>query len=219
MGLKQNKGGKRKVMYVLIIFITIMIVMVFVIDKIVSLKTKDYIFDDVDKIPANRVGVVLGTSKKLKNGNNNYYFIYRIQAAKKLYDAGKVSFFIVSGDNSSKEYNEPQDMKDDLVLAGITQDSIYLDYAGFRTLDSVIRTKDVFGQNTFTLISQKFHNERAVFLAQQYGLNAIGYNAKDVNAYYGFKTMAREKLARVKLLLDLLVNKKPKYGGEKIELP
>lgn len=167
-------------------------------------------------IPRNDVGLLLGTSPKLKNGNNNLYFDYRILAATVLYKSGKIKYILISGDNRKKDYNEPEEMKNALIQKGVPESAIYLDYAGFRTLDSVVRAKEVFGQSRLTIISQRFHNERAIYLAEQNGIDAIGYNAKDVNAYAGLKTNARELLARVKMFIDLAVDKQPHFLGKKI---
>lgn len=182
-------------------------------------KTKDYVTSDVSKLPNEKVGLVLGTGKTLANGQPNLYFSYRIDAAAELYKAGKVQYLIVSGDNSQENYNEPEDMKLALMEKGVPENHIFEDFAGFRTLDSVVRAKDIFGQNSFIIISQKFHNERAVFLAQKNGIKAYGYNAKDVNAYAGFKTNLREKFARAKVFVDLITDKEPKFGGEKVLIP
>ncbi len=165
-----------------------------------------------------RVGLLLGTSQFLKTGEINLYFKYRVQAAYDLYASGKIEKILISGDNSKKDYNEPEDMKLALMALGIPENDIHLDFAGFRTLDSVIRAHKVFGQNKFTLISQKFHNERALYIAQRLGLKAVAYNAQDVNINRGFKTQLREKLARVKVFLDFIFGKKPKYLGETIEI-
>jgi len=143
-----------------------------------------------------------------------------MEAAEKLYNAGKVEYFIVSGDNRKKGYNEPEDMRADLIRRGVPADKIYLDYAGFRTLDSVIRCKEVFGQEDITIISQKFHNERATFLAKAKGIkNVHAFNARDVSRQYGrsaVKVKIREVGAKTYAVLDLVFNKKPKYLGEKV---
>lgn len=164
----------------------------------------------------NNVGLLLGTSSNLKNGAKNDFFFNRIDAAVELYKSGKIKNFIISGDNSKTDYNEPTDMKDELVKNGIPDSLIYLDYAGFRTLDAVVRARDIFGQNSFIVISQKFHNERAVYLARKFGIDVFGYNAKEVQAYKGFKTKLREFFARDKTFLDLFFGVKPKFLGEKI---
>ncbi|MGV4414637.1 SanA/YdcF family protein [Chryseobacterium sp. T1] len=181
--------------------------------------TEDYVTSNINTLPNEKVGVILGTSKLLANGQANLYFSYRIDAAAELYHAGKVKYFIVSGDNSQENYNEPEDMKLDLIAKGIPENNIFEDFAGFRTLDSVVRAKEVFGQNSYIIISQQFHNERAVFLAKQKGINAYGYNAKDVNRYAGFKTNLREKLARAKVFWDSWFGVEPKFGGDKIIIP
>lgn len=177
---------------------------------------KAFIYQNIDSIPQNKAGLLLGTSKLLRSGLPNQYFQNRIQATVDLYKAGKIEVVVISGDNSRKGYNEPEDMKSELMLRGIPEDKIYLDYAGFRTLDSVVRMEKIFGQKSFTIISQKFHNQRAIYIAYAKGLQAVGYNAEDVNAYSGFKTQLREKFARVKLFLDLWTGKNPKFLGEPV---
>lgn len=176
------------------------------------------IFDDVDAVPFNTTALILGTSPTLGNGKDNMYFVYRIQAAAELYSAGKVEYFVVSGDNRKETYNEPEAMKNALVASGIPESAIYLDYAGFRTLDSVVRMNTIFGQESFTVISQKFHNERALYLAKINGLSAVGFNAKDVTKFYGVKTRTRECLARVKMFVDICTGRKPHFGGEPITI-
>ncbi len=125
---------------------------------------------------------------------------------------------MVSGDNGNKDYDEPTDFKEELIKRGIPKDKIFLDYAGFRTLDSVIRSKEIFGQKSITIISQEFHNERAIYLAHKSGIKAIGFNANDVSGKYGIRVQIREYLARTKVFIDILFDVKPKFLGEKIEI-
>ncbi|AZA52441.1 vancomycin high temperature exclusion protein [Chryseobacterium sp. G0201] len=174
---------------------------------------------NIAHVPETKTALLLGTSKNLNSGVPNAYFYNRIQAAIDLYKSGKIKYIIVSGDNSTKDYNEPEDMLLTLMKYGIPQDRIFLDHAGFRTLDSVVRAKEIFGQTKLVIISQKFHNERAVFLAKKNGIEAYGYNAKDVNKYAGFKTNMREYLAKAKAYWDLIFGVEPKFGGEKILIP
>jgi SanA protein len=161
---------------------------------------------------------LLGTSKFLNSGKPNQYFHNRIKVATDLYNSQKIERFVISGDNSIKEYNEPLDMKNELIINGIPDSCIYLDYAGFDTYDSVIRLNKIFGQKSFTIISQEFHNRRAVYIARYKGLAAVGFNAKDVDVFNGFKTKLREKLARVKVFFDLIFDVEPKFLGDKIEI-
>lgn len=175
-------------------------------------------FYKVKQIKKNKVGLVLGTSKKLKNGHLNLYFKFRIEATVKLYKNHKIDYILISGDNGNKNYDEPTDFKEELIKNGIPENIIFLDYAGFRTLDSVIRSKKIFGQDKITIISQKFHNERAIYLAEKNGINAIGFNATDVSGRYGMKVKIREYLAKTKVFIDILFNVQPKFLGRKINI-
>ena len=125
---------------------------------------------------------------------------------------------MVSGDNGSLYYNEPNVFKKDLIKGGIPAENIFLDYAGFRTLDSMVRAKAIFGLDNVTVISQKFHNERAIYLAEKKGLHAIGFNADGISLHQGLKVQLREYFARVKVFIDLALNTQPKFLGEKIEI-
>ncbi|MCG2431752.1 SanA/YdcF family protein [Aequorivita xiaoshiensis] len=180
--------------------------------------SKGKTFNSANSIKKNSVGVVLGTAKYYKDGGINLYFKYRIDAAVELFKNDKIDFILVSGDNSSKSYNEPKTFKRELIKRGIPEDVIFLDYAGFRTLDSVIRAHVIFSQDSFTVISQQFHNERAIYLAEKNGLTVIGYNAKDVGGRNGFKVKLREYFARTKAFLDIIFNVEPKFYGEKVEI-
>lgn len=208
-----------KMIIKLVIVLLIGIGLIFLSNVIVSYASKNKLYSDASKIPANRIGLLLGTGKFVKSGRINLYYKYRLDATVELYKKGKIEFVLISGDNSRKDYNEPETFRDDLIAAGIPEDKIYLDYAGFRTLDSVVRAKEIFGQNQFTIISQKFHNERALFISKNKTIEAIAFNAKDVSQRYGLKVKIREVFARTKMVIDLyLIGKQPKFLGEKIEI-
>ncbi len=209
---------KKKLIIFSISIIFIPALLIFCCNAIIETSTSSKIYDSVYNIPYNKVGLVLGTAKKLANGQPNLYYSYRIKATITLYKAQKIDFVLVSGDNGSVYYNEPDTFKKDLINGGIPADKIFLDYAGFRTLDSMVRAKVVFGLSSVTIISQQFHNERAIYLAQKKGLAAIGFNAADVNGKASIRVQAREYLARVKVFIDLLFKTKPKFYGKKIEI-
>ncbi len=189
----------------------------FGINTWVERASRPWLFAEAERVPHNRVGLVLGTGPTTVRGRPNPYFVGRIQAAAQLYQAGKVEYLLVSGDNSSPYYDEPTAMREALIALGVPAERIYRDYAGFRTLDSVVRAKEVFGEQRFTIISQRFHNERAVFIARRRGLEAIGFNAPGVPEGWS-NTRFREPLARVQMALDLLLNRQPKYLGEPIRI-
>ena len=195
-----------------------LILVIFVCNIIISSTAEGQTFTDTDTVPANRVGLVLGTSNRLTNGSPNPYYTYRINATIALYKARKIEFVLVSGDNGSIYYNEPNTIKKDLINGGIPEHVIFLDYAGFRTLDSMFRAKFVFGLDKVTVISQKFHNERAIYIAKQKGLKAIGFNAQDISTSQGLKVQIREYLARVKVFIDMVLNTQPKFYGATIEI-
>lgn len=209
---------KRKRKLLISVLILIPIVLIFTANYSIENKAKGKTFSKSSEIKKNKVGLVLGTSKMLKNGRINLYFKYRINATLELYKKGKIDFVLVSGDNGNKNYDEPTDFKNELIKRGIPVNKIFLDYAGFCTLDSVVRANEIFGQDSITVISQEFHNERAIYLAEKNGISAIGFNAKDLTGKYGFKTRIREYFARTKAFLDITFNVEPKYLGEKIEI-
>jgi len=178
-----------------------------------------FVHDDVAELPACKTGLVLGCSKFTPNGRLNLYFKYRIQKAAELYKAGKVKHLIVSGDNHKDTYDEPTDMKNALVELGVPQERIICDFAGFSTLDSVVRADKIFGQKRLIVVSQDFHNKRAVFIGRSKGMELYGLNAKSVYVSYSRMTLLREALARVKTLLDVwVIHRKPRFLGEAIQI-
>ena len=219
--MKNQFLKKTMIIVLVLVALSLLAVMVVAISYwAVELKSRNKRYSDVDDIPYSRVALVLGTNPLTPSGRTNYYFKYRIDACVELYKAGKVSKFLLSGDNSSKYYDEPQYMKDALMEHGIPGRDIVLDYAGFRTLDSVVRCKEIFGQESITIVSQGFHNARAVCIASWCGIGAVGFDAKDIkhSRTYLFFGVGREALARTKMFVDMIIGKKPKFLGEKIEI-
>ena len=175
------------------------------------------VYNSIEEVPERKIGLVLGCSKYLSNGRKNLYFQQRIDAAKELYISDKVKFLLVSGDNSTKYYDEPTTMKKDLIALGVPGNKIYCDYAGLSTLDSVVRTKEVFKENQFIVISQGFHVRRAIYLGLAHDIDLIGYAPQGVSGLGSLKTELRECLARGKALLDVkFLNRQPKFLGEPV---
>ncbi len=181
---------------------------------------KERIYSDVESIPHNKVALLLGTNPISRAGGPNLYFKYRIQTAADLYHAGKADYIIASGDNHTKRYDEPTAMRDSLIAHGVPEDRIILDFAGFRTLDSIVRAKEVFGCDSLTIISQADHNARALYLAQENGIEAVAISAKSpAGRHIRPRLVLREWLARDKMMLDIWFSKQPHFLGEKIEIP
>ena len=178
--------------------------------------TEQSIFSEYDQLPNNPVGLVLGTSSRLSNGLPNTFFDNRMRTAADLYRLGKISHIIVSGDNRTRFYNEPMEMKKALVKLGVPDSVITLDYAGLRTLDSVIRSKEIFGQDHITIITQPFHSYRAIFISHYFNIEAVAVVVKETQQEPSVKGYVREYFARAKAILDLYVLKTtPRYLGEK----
>ncbi len=184
------------------------------IDAVVSMSTAEAVADGVDNLEPKPVALLLGTSSRTVAGRPNRFYHARIEAAAELFQSGKVKGILVSGDNATRWYNEPIAMQKDLIAAGVPAEFITLDYAGFRTLDSVVRAKEVFGQDHIIIVSQRFHAERAIFLARHYGIDASGLAAADPDDLGLMKVRAREVLARVVAVLDIVINRGPKFLGE-----
>jgi SanA protein len=165
--------------------------------------TRQYSYFSIENLPSNDVALVLGTSRSTEQGKENLFFKYRMEATARLFKEGKIKYIILSGNNDSRYYNEPLDMQKALMNLGIPENVMTLDYAGFRTFDSVVRCRQVFNQDTFTIISQNFHNARALFIAHSEGMNAISFAAQDAPGGYSFRTLMREYLARPKAVLDV----------------
>lgn len=177
------------------------------------------LFDDVNQVPEQAVGLVFGTTDKIGE-RDNLYFTHRIDAAVELWEAGKVRCLLVSGDNRDKYYNEPDKMRTALMERGVPSEVIVRDFAGLRTLDSVVRAKRIFRAPSVVLVSQRFHNERSAYIARAEGLDCVGYNAKDVATSAGAKTRLREVLARVKMWLDVrILDTQPRHLGPLESLP
>lgn len=197
-----------------------LILLFFIFSNVIIVQTtKDRIFSTVKETPKKQVALILGTSRYTHRGTTNLFFKYRIAAAADLYKEGKVKHIVVSGDNSLKEYNEPREMRKALMALGVPEAAITLDYAGFRTLDSVVRCKKVFGQDNIIIISQRFHVQRALFIAKKYDINAVALAAQDPPEKYSFKTRFREYFAKVKAVIDLyIIHKEPKFLGKKEQI-
>jgi SanA protein len=177
------------------------------------------LYSDISKVPTKNVALVLGTTKFLKGGRRNYFYKYRMDATVALFNAKKIKAIVVSGDNGSKDYDEPTTMRDDLVARGIPSKYITIDYAGFRTLDSIVRAEAIFDLKDYIIVSQQFHLERAIYLAHAKGQKVIGFVAKDFkNTIWAKRMEHRELLARAKAFFDVHLGVEPRFYGEKVKV-
>ena len=187
------------------------LIMLFVCDRIVVRNAQGKTFSDIDSIKYNKVGLLLGTIPRTRIGNcPNSFFTYRIQAAVELYKAKKIDVILVSGaENGPNGFNEPECMKDSLMACGVPEEVIILDGKGYRTILSIINANKVFGLESFTIISQQFHNERALYQAEHLGLNFNGVQAYNAHMSISGNTWidVHEYLARSRMFFDLLLYK------------
>ena len=197
--------------------ILLIIIGVISIDLFMSKNAEADIYNDLNNVPAKKAALVLGTAKYMIGGGQNYFYTYRIRAAAALFKAGKVKSVVVSGDHSTKYYDEPGRMQKDLIKAGVPGKYITLDPLGIRTLDSIVRAEAIFDLKDYIIVSQKFHLERALFIAKAKGQNVIGFMAKDIpGTAAAYRMKAREYLARAKAFLDVYVlHTMPKFDGKK----
>ena len=181
----------------------------------ISWSVRSVVYRDISLIPERDVGLLLGTSPSSSDGRANLFYTTRIEATKMLYEQGKIHRILVSGDNSTPSYNEPVLMKESLMRAGIPENVISLDYAGFRTLDSVIRAKEIFSlTGGITIISQPFQIERALYVAENHGIDALGFGAANVSVFIAPRVYIREIFARWLALFDIWMGTEPIVLGE-----
>lgn len=167
-------------------------------------------YTKISKIPPREIALVLGTSPKMRSGISNPYFTKRMDAAALLYHHGKIKKIIVSGEKS-KGYNEPAAMKNYLVYEeGVPEEIIIEDPKGFNTYKSILRCKNVYKSKNVIIVSQGFHNLRALFFARNNNMNALGFDAQDVNKPESFyRNQAREVLARVAAVVYYILGISP----------
>ena len=210
--MKIWKRGKRWIFGAVIIFITaVLSCNIWIIQS-----TQQRVYEDVATVPHNKVALVLGTSSRLVGGKPNPFFVNRMAKAAELYKQKKVEHFILSGDNRTIYYNEPETMRDALIALGVPDSIITLDYAGIRTFDSIVRSKEIFGMDSLTIITQPFHSYRALFISDRMNITAIAMVANEPQSEVAFNVYFREYFARTKAILDLyFLNTTAKHLGEK----
>ncbi len=186
-----------------LISLSVLIIAIFSIDFMTGYLVKDRLYTNVNKLPYHNYAVVLGTAKYFPSGRDNLYYKYRLNATFELFKHKKAKYFLLSGDNSSRYYNEPKNMTKDLHKKGIPNAFLRQDYQGYNTLSSIIRADKAFHLKKFTIVSQQFHCERALLIARVHNIDAVCFVAKHPKGHY--KVRIREYFARVRMLMDFIV--------------
>jgi len=204
--------GTRIIKRVLLAIISALAALMVVSNLLVVKNAEGRLFEEVDSVPdGDYTGLLLGTTPMTRiSHRRNIFFENRIKATANLYHAGKIRKILISGDDKSLDgINETECMKDSLLARGVPESDIILDGKGYRTIHSVQRAYYDYGCRNLIVISQKFHNERALYLANHLGLDfdqVIGFNAESPRSLMSQKTYVREWFARVKMFMDLLSN-------------
>lgn len=217
---RNHKSSVRRIVIVLSLLLLLLVGFTLYTNIRVENAAEDMLYTVADSVPHNKVALLLGTSPLNRSGRPNSYFTNRIRTAAELYHAGKIDYIIASGDNHTRQYDEPTAMRDSLIAHGVPADRIILDFAGFRTLDSVVRAREVFGCDSLTIISQADHCARALYLAETNGIHAIAVCAPlRAGRWVRTRLALREWLARDKMMLDIWFGKQPHFLGKKIVIP
>lgn len=196
---------RRQILYFSIAILAILASVVALCNISVDRNAEGRTFSNINDVPTMQTALLLGTNPKTRDGKRpSSFYLARINATAELYKHGKFRQLIISGDRR-EGYDEPQTMRHDLIERGVPDSIIMMDGQGYRTLLSLRNSKQYFGVHDMIIISQKWHNERSIFLADKMNIKAVGYNADDVRHPRAIWTHIRELLARVKLFIDLYV--------------
>lgn len=193
----------------------LLIVFITATNVIIYAGAKPYIYNDVANVPNTEVALIPGAAI-LISGGLSPIFTDRVNTAIKLYKAKKVTKILVSGDNSTVSHNEVNPVRKYLLAKGVPDEDIFLDHAGFDTYSTMYRARDIFGVTSLIITSQSFHLPRAVFIARQLGMNAYGVSADTGRVF--FRNYVREAFANGKAVINLVLQRKPKYLGDKIPI-
>lgn len=200
--MSSTKKNLKRAFWVLLLIIITGLAVVAGCELAVYSASKGRVYSDVDELPHREVGLLLGTNPKGRRGGINMFYNHRIDAAVALYEAGKVDRFIISGAKKGSDYDEPQAMREALVIRGVPDSILVLDGEGFHTIESIVRAKEVFGVDTLTIISQEFHNRRSLYMAKCNDLDAIAYNAANTTILrWRIIMFLRERASRVKAVM------------------
>lgn len=203
---------RRQILYFSIAILVILAIIVALCNISVDRNAEGRTFSNINDVPTMQTALLLGTNPKTRDGKRpSSFYLARINATAELYKHGKFRQLIISGDRR-EGYDEPQTMRHDLIERGVPDSIIMMDGQGYRTLLSLKNSKQYFGVHDMIIISQKWHNERSIFLADKMNIKAVGYNADDVRHPRAIWTHIRELLARVKLFIDLYVTHREDFS-------
>jgi SanA protein len=209
----------RLILYALLAFgatILVAVLLAWFAERRLDQLAQPHVTDDPMRLPGVDVALVLGAAPIGPEGGPNRYLVYRLDAAVALWRAGKVKYLLASGDKRGEDYDEPTAMRDGLIERGVPAEAIYRDFAGLRTRDSILRAGSVFGQKRLVIVSQRFHLARAIFLAREEGIEAWGFEARDVARAYSILTELRRYPSALRAYYDVWFDTPPRHAGKPI---
>jgi vancomycin permeability regulator SanA len=215
----QNRGWNflKKHKWLVVTVVIAGIILLWAPSVYTNLSTKSKRYDltktSVQNIPKMKVAIVPGAGV-LPSGKPTPYLQNRIATSVKLYKEHRVQKIIMSGDNSTKKYNEPKVMKDVAVKLGVKSDDVVIDYAGFSTYDTCYRARHIFNIGEATIITQGYHLPRAVKTCNGLGINTIGVSALKSGRDFTVSYIAREWLSTDKALLQIIIKPNPTVLGK-----
>lgn len=197
----------------LIVLFALFLITVYSLHFTVTKEAKGHIYTNISDVPYRKVAVLLGTKKSFHGKLNKFYYP-RIKATAQLYKANKIDMVVVSRNKN----NVIRQIKKDLIILGVPENKIYLDFKGITSYDAIYRINKVYGQKKFIVISQNYQLERAIYLAKHYGLHAVAYAAKCERDNNGIKLNFIEKFERLRMFYYIFTKRKPIYFGEKVQI-
>ncbi|MEO8239757.1 MAG: ElyC/SanA/YdcF family protein [Flavobacterium sp.] len=205
----------KKYLKILLYFFLIGLVAIVSVNVYVKSTTKNCIYHSLKRFPKNDVGIIFGAGI---NGNQpSKYLKDRLDAGILLYKAKRINKILLSGDNGRDEYDELTVMKNYCFRHGVDTTRIFIDYAGFDTYSTMYRAKHIFKIKRATLISQKYHLNRAIYIGQKMGIKSVGYSANK-GEYRGYEYVTfREYLSIFKSFFDVLRDRDPRFSGNPID--
>lgn len=179
--------------------------------------TKAQIFSISGDVSEHQTALLLG-ARVYDDGRLSHIMEDRALTVIELYQNGKVDKILISGDHGTSAYDEVNTIKDYLINKDISPKDIFTDHAGFDTYDSVYRARDIFRVESMIIVTQEFHLPRAVYIANSLGIKNIGVVADKRDYRDKERNRIRESIARVKAFLNVNLNAKPKFLGDKIPI-
>lgn len=222
-GVRSNSLGnlfkmKKKIIKYGILLFSLGIILLFFINFFVVETTKSQILDGAKRTSIKDADAILVLGAGIWIDKPSPMLEDRLLEAINLYEQNVAPKIIMSGDHARVEYDEVNSMKSFAIEKGIPSEAIFMDHAGFSSYESIYRAKEIFGVKKIIIVTQKYHLYRALYIANQLGIEAYGVPSNPRNYIGQTKREIREFLARNKDVFQCILKPKPTYLGESIPI-